>query len=226
LEALQKAEAQRQEDIVETENIMLSMKDGFNFSGRSKLEGMKHATETMSKMSAAMQGIEDPADMPDPTELLKDVYSKLVLHDMEFSFEDKSIIDKAINKNAADQDVSPDLIRQQAKAAVMMVTLGVQGETQVELAADFAENVQNLIDLGGTVKVEMKPEGGFKIGEALMEYQAWQQAQFAAIMSPPEDGEEIIAPEPFDMDGLIKSLGIDFSHTPDPKKAAARKAAD
>ncbi len=222
-----KAKLDENKDIVETENLTLTLKDGFIVSGRSKIEGMKHLSETMAKLTTDMQNIEDPANMPDPTSLLKDAYSNLVLHGIKLSFEDRSIIDKAIQKNALDQDVSPDLIRQQAKAAIMMVTLGAKGSAQTELAGDFAEKAQGLIDLGGTLTVEMSPEGGFKAGQALMDYQDWQQAQFAAIMTPPEDGEEIIAPEPFDMDGLIESIGISFSHSPDPKKAAAaRKQSD
>jgi len=202
-------------DFVDLEKFDLTMKDGFSLTMDYEMTGVKKMTQAFAQFGDPLTGVSANTPPPDMEKLFKEAFTDLKLHHFEIGFDDKSILEKAFNFAAKEQGVGVDLIRQQAKGGVMMATIAVKSEYQSELAADFAENMTKLVDEGGSFKMVMKPDENLNIGQVLEDYTKNEEARMKSIMGQIDDetDTEIIAPEPFDTDAVLRRLGIDFQHS-------------
>jgi len=195
-------------DMVEVEFGRLSMKDGFDMNFDYKISGLKSMMaqfETLKDKEALendMQGLGLVMDPEFPAAL-----NALSIHNMGLEFVDQSILERSFNLVAEEQEVSTDLVKQQAKGGVMMMTLGAKGDYQTQLAQSFAQNMQQLIDEGGALKISMSPGESLKIGDIMDGIKEQQTAQIL--------GTEIESPsDPVDMDAILESLNIQIEHSP------------
>ena len=203
-------------DLIDVEMAQLSMTDGFDLNFDYKISGLKNM---MVKMGESVDSVDysdvnamNAANLTMITEAIKNMN----LHHFTMEFDDDSILERGFELAAKKQGVGADLIRQQAKGGVMMSTMAAQTDYQAELSKDFADNLVKLIDQGGAFRVEVRPEGGFDFAKTFEDYAAWQEGYMEALQSQMNDENvsSIATPEPFDMDGVLQAMGIDFQHEP------------
>ena len=204
-------------DLMESEISRLSMKDGFDLNFDYKITGLKNMVEKMGDAVDTVDYSDTAAMNAANLEMIMEAFKAMNLHHFSMEFDDNSILEKSFNMAAKKQDVGADLIRQQAKGGVMMSTMAAQSEYQAELSKDFADNLVKLIDEGGKFKVEIKPMDGFDFGKAFEDYSRHQESYMEALQSQMHDESvtKIVEPEPFDTDGLLRAMGIDFQHEAD-----------
>jgi len=85
---------------------------------------------------------------------------------------------------AADQDVSLDVVQQQAKGGAMLMTLGVTNPYLSDLATDFAESAQAFVINGGDLKFSISPDDDFELGPAFIESQTSSERSSKEIFGP------------------------------------------
>lgn len=186
-------------DLMEIDHFDISMKDGFSIGMDYKITGgdamMTGIKKSIARIEAWEEG-EGDDDFDGETDMAE-AFNLLNIEQFEISFKDDSILDRAFKLAAAEQGGSVAMVRQQAKAAVMMSSLAAESEYQMKLTKSFAESLQGLIDDGGTFKFSMTQDKNYDLGSALMNIFSEELGVF---------GEEV------DLDETLKALNIKFEH--------------
>ncbi|MEL7453036.1 MAG: hypothetical protein AAGJ50_06660, partial [Pseudomonadota bacterium] len=117
---------------------------------------------TVGGMGAYYQKLSDPELLEraetDPLATL-DALSEMTLYDMEFSFEDKSIVDKAFTLASAMMGQDADTLRSQAQLGLGFAPLAA-GEIGIDPAilTELASAASSFLADPGTLTVKLDPE--------------------------------------------------------------------
>ena len=185
------------QDRASVDYMDLVIEDGGQVSVDYQIGGYYHHQKIMNDVRAKMTESRQSGAAPDMESIqteMKNAFSKLSLSRLEIVLDDNSLLEKILGHMAADQDISLDVARQQAKAYAMLMTLGVSDPYMSALADDFAESAQSFVVKGGGMKFSINPEDGFMLGEAIIESQSGEEVSTKTLYSP---------------------LNADFEHIPD-----------
>lgn len=184
-------------DLATTDYMDLVIKDGGALSVDYEMGGYFHNQTIMQEVNTQLKDARLSGKAPDIEALrakMDDAFSKLSLGGMEVVLDDNSLLEKVLAHMAADQDVSLEVARQQAKAYAMLLTLGVSDPYLSSLADDFAQSAQSFVVNGGGLTFTVKPDEGFELGAALTQSRSAEDADTKALFGP---------------------LNADFEHIPD-----------
>jgi len=134
---------------------------------------MKEARETRNRKTAE-----------EAQSVMKDAVSQINLQNLEIVLDDKTLLTQVLSQMAADQDVSLDVVQQQAKGGAMLMTLGVTNPYLSDLATDFAESAQAFVINGGDLKFSISPDDDFELGPAFIESQTSSERSSKEIFGP------------------------------------------
>lgn len=129
----------------------VSVTDGFSFRTGGKVEGY-------SAYAKSFANLDFTADEPDMG-VIQEAVSNLVLHNLEFTLEDDSIVDRAFNLAAAQSGQDPAALRGQAQMAVGFLPL-MAGESGVdpELLTEVSGALSSFLAEPGTLTLKLAPE--------------------------------------------------------------------
>jgi len=185
------------QDRAKTDHIRLVMEDGAELTMAYDMSGFNEFKTEMIAIQARVKESRETGTVLNFEEFQKDynsAISGLSLDQLDIYLDDNSLLDKALNTMAKNQDVSLDVARQQAKAYAMLMTLGIDDPYMSALAEDFAENAQKFVLEGGGLKFSVNPEDGFKLGAAMIDSDQAEDEKAKALFEP---------------------LNADFQHIPD-----------
>ncbi|NNE57373.1 MAG: hypothetical protein HKN36_04635 [Hellea sp.] len=153
-------------DVFELEYADIRLIDSFDFR-------VTHQTTGLNKMFADLGDTIENYDLGQSNDLeamaqavgfaFIAASNDVSVDQLSFEYTDHSLIETVISRASENEGDSPAIIRQQAKSELMMMTLFAETEYQRELAKNFAEQAQALIDKGGRLKISMEPEEGLTI---------------------------------------------------------------
>jgi len=126
------------------ENGTLHLRNVFRLDYDYKIAGLDH-------LSVNLNGETSEAD-------IQDMVAGLELLSMNVSLTDESLVEKVFAYAAEMQGTSPQLLRMQAKGALMLSTLGAQNEAQRDAISDAAQALSGFMDGGGTLKIGLSPQ--------------------------------------------------------------------
>ena len=129
-----------------------ALKDGFRLSGGGKMSGISAMYKTLS----------DPAVLrsadADPTAFLG-ALSELTVHDMEFTFEDDSIIEKGFQLAAAMSGQDADTLKGQAQMGIGFLPLmAAQSGVDAALLTELSGALSSFLADPGTLTIKLDPE--------------------------------------------------------------------
>lgn len=133
------------EDTMKTYDTFVEMKDGFKLSYDVDVTGYKAMLEPMkaNDIMAAMTYMDG-----------------MKIGKLNMAFRDDSIIDRGFKLAASQQGGTADELRSQAKMGLAFLPMMAKDEGQQKIAKQLSEALSELLDNGGTLTLDMQPEGG------------------------------------------------------------------
>ena len=137
-------------DTSEIKSNRISLKDGFDLNFTGKFGGLESYGQALAAMDVdAMQN--DP-------EAMMQAFSQLTVYEMEMTFEDNSIVDRAFNLAATQSGEDPESLRNQAVAATSMgPMMAAQSGVDPEIATEAAEAIATFLKEPGTLTIKLEP---------------------------------------------------------------------
>jgi len=124
---------------------------------------------------------------------------KMTFNEMTLELRDKSLMEKAFKFVADEQGVSVGDLKENAKASLHLGAMGAQTKYQRTLVQEGISAGQNFIDSGGSIRISLKPQGGFSAQQAM----EMTEQNF----DDPEQEMEML-------DDILKRLNIKVEHVP------------
>jgi len=133
-----------------------ALEDGFKFSGGGAFSGL---SALYSKLS------EEGADTEDPAFMLE-AFSAMTLQNMEISFEDNSIVEKAFTLAGAMSGEDAEGIRAQAIAGVAFLPLAAgQAGVDPAIAAELGGALSKFLNDSGTLTLKLNPKAPISVSD-------------------------------------------------------------
>ena len=185
--------------MVELEYGKLSMVDGFDLSGGYSVENWG------GLMSGAFFGTQ--TEMPGYED------AKPGINSARMVFTDRGIINRVVEKQAEEQNMTPEEVKEMAKSGLVFGSAMGQSEYQQELIMSASNAASSLIDSGGTFTFNMQPQRTITLDE-LENADPFGGPRHSDMDddSASDDYAEDLKKQK--MDDLLRLMNITFTHTP------------
>lgn len=142
----------------------LELVDGAKFSFGGKVEGYNAYNKDM----AQTLNFDDLGAEPDP-EVMMAALGKLTLHNLEFSIDDNSLLDRAFNAAATMQGQDPAEMKSQIGMGLAMAPMMAQGSgIDMALVTEASTALSKFISDGGELTFKLAPDSPLSVA-AIME---------------------------------------------------------
>lgn len=136
-------------DTMVVKDSYIQLKDGFKLSYDFDVSGYKAFTE---QAVAAQSG----GSLLNPFAAIG-MASSIEINKIRFSLHDDSIIDRYFKVSAAQNNTTPDVLKNEIKDILAEISMEAQDEAQQKLADALKASVISFLDDGGTLVFEMTP---------------------------------------------------------------------